>query len=103
MTDDGFQVTTNTLRQEAGTWDQQSEQLGKVSSSVGSMATDRFQAGVFQLLVSAYGEVLQAVQGRSQEGQQNLKGVADGLRKVADTYDHQEKTTTAAVQAAGGK
>ncbi|MFF7634485.1 type VII secretion target [Kitasatospora sp. NPDC008050] len=103
MADDGFKVTTDTLRKEAGIWDQQSDQLGKINASVGSMATDRIQAGVFQIMVSAYMEVVNAVQGRTQEGQTNLKGIANGLRKVADSYDHTEQQNKAAVSGIGTK
>ncbi|MER7766769.1 hypothetical protein [Kitasatospora sp. NPDC096140] len=100
--DDGFKVTTETLRTEAGLWDQQSDELGKIASSVGSMSMDRFQAGVFQLVVGAYAEVLTAVHDRSLEGQQNLKAVADGLRTVADNYDHHEQKTSANLTAITG-
>ncbi|MFJ9690603.1 hypothetical protein [Kitasatospora sp. NPDC101183] len=103
MADDGYKVTTDTLRTEAGIWDQQSEQLGKIATSVQSMTMDRFQAGVFQLVVGAYAEVLTAVHDRSLEGQKNLKAVGDGLRKVADNYDHHEQKTSADIAAIAGK
>ncbi|MER7584499.1 hypothetical protein [Kitasatospora sp. NPDC097691] len=102
MADDGFKVTTDTLRAEAGIWDQQGEQLGKIATSVSSMSMDRFQAGVFQLIVSAYAEVLTAVHDRAQEGEQNLKAVGDALRKVADNYDHHEQKTSADLAAITG-
>lgn len=95
MADDGFKVTTSTLRTEAKIWDQQGEQLGKIASGVNSMKMNRFQAGVFQLVVGAYAEFLTAVHDRSAEGQTNLKAVGDVLRKVADNYDHHEQATSA--------
>ena len=90
----GVKVATDALRTEAGVWDQQSAQLTAIASKVDGLRVNRLEAGVFQLVVGPYGEVVDQVHGRCQEGAQAMTGVADTLRQVANTYDEEERDGT---------
>lgn len=80
-------VATGALRIEAGEWDEQSAALGAIAGKVGGMELGRVEAGLFQLVVSPYNEVVHQVQARCQEGQTAMTEIAETLRSVADTYD----------------
>jgi hypothetical protein len=49
------------------------------------------QAGIFQLIVSAYNDAAEQITARSREGQQRMTEVAEVLRTVAGTYDEEER------------
>lgn len=85
-----IKVATNTLRTETGVWDQQSSSAGKIASQANNLRMDRFEAGVFQIIVSAYSSVVDQVTARSQEGQQRMADIANTLHQVANTYDQEE-------------
>jgi hypothetical protein len=50
-----LQVATDALRAEAGIWDHQSDQLAAIVGEVEGLRLRRLEAGIFQLIVSAYG------------------------------------------------
>lgn len=84
-------VATNALRTEAGEWDTQSAELATLSSKVAEMEFGRLEAGLFQLMVGPYNDVIHGVAGRCQEGATAMTQIADTLRGVADTYDAEDK------------
>ena len=87
----GFEVATDALRTEAGAWDQQSAQMGNIATKVDGLRFTRTEAGVFQLVVGPYNDVVDQVHGRCQEAVQRMKEIADTLRQVAKTYDEEER------------
>ncbi len=86
-----LQVATDALRTEAGIWDQQSDQLAAIVGEVEGLRLHRLEAGIFELIVSAYGAVVDQVSARCAEGHQRTVEVAATLRQVADTYDDEER------------
>ncbi|WP_433344202.1 type VII secretion target [Micromonospora sp. CA-111912] len=84
-------VATNTLRSEATEWDGQSATVGGLGSKVAGMELGRVEAGLFQLIVSPYNDVVQQVSQRCDEGKKAMTEVAQTLRKVADTYDEEDR------------
>ncbi|MFI2666694.1 hypothetical protein [Micromonospora carbonacea] len=84
-------VATNTLRTEAGEWEGQSTTIGGIGSKVAGMELGRVEAGLFQLIVSPYNDVVQQVSQRCDEGKKSMAEVAQTLRKVADTYDEEDR------------
>lgn len=84
-------VATNALRNEATEWQAQSGVLGKESSKVAGMEFGRLEAGLFQLMVGPYNDVIHAVAARCQEGATAMTEIADTLRSVADIYDAEDK------------
>ncbi|NJC67934.1 hypothetical protein HC028_26010 [Planosporangium flavigriseum] len=48
------------------------------------------EAGIFQLVASAYDNAVDQLTVRCREGQQRMTDVAATLRQVADTYDDEE-------------
>lgn len=87
----GFQVATDSLRTEAGVWDEQSRKTTAISTLADQLRFTRVEAGIFQLIVTPYGEVVDAVTARCQEGGAQMTDIANTLRNVARTYDEEER------------
>lgn len=85
-------VATDALRIEAGEWDRQSTAIGATAAKVVNMELGRVKAGLFQLIVSPYNEVVRHVSQRCLEGQAAMTEVANTLRQVADTYDEEDRS-----------
>ncbi|MBU2664802.1 hypothetical protein KOI35_14970 [Actinoplanes bogorensis] len=86
-------VATGALRSEAGVWDEQSGRLGELSTKSAGMEFGRLEAGVFQIMVSPYNDVVHVVAGRTGEGATAMTEIAATLRSVADTYDAEDKAS----------
>jgi uncharacterized protein YukE len=86
----GVKVATDALRTEAGVWEQQSGQMESIATTVDDVRFNRLEAGVFQLVVGPYRELVDQVHGRTQEAVQRMKEIADTLRQVAKTYEAEE-------------
>jgi hypothetical protein len=91
-------VATGTLRSEAGVWDHESGQLHAITSKAQGLRMNRLEAGVFQVVVSAYESVVEQVQNRCGEGTQRMSEVAGTLRQVADTYDQEDRNREHAIR-----
>jgi hypothetical protein len=87
----GFEVATDTLRKEAGVWDQQSKLITEIASQADQLRFTRIEAGIFQLIVTPYGEVVDAVTTRCKEGGVQMTDIATTLRQVATIYDEEER------------
>jgi hypothetical protein len=90
-TPDEVTVATDVLRREATVWDDQSGKLARVSTDVAAMEFGRLEAGLFQLMVGPYNEVIDAVAARTREGATAMTEIGRTLRSVADTYDAEDK------------
>ncbi|MGH3620917.1 MAG: hypothetical protein ACRDQ5_03890 [Sciscionella sp.] len=86
-----IEVATTSLRQEAGTWDQESGQMGQVVGKAEALRLDRIEAGLFQIIVDAYRGVIDQVTARSKEGQRRMTEIGNTLHQVANTYDQEEQ------------
>src|SRR5690349_11579844 len=86
-------VATNALRNEASEWDTQSALLGTQSVKAADMEFGRLEAGLFQLMVGPYNDVIHAVAARCREGAAAMTEMADTLRGVADAYDAEDKAS----------
>lgn len=85
-------VATDALRIEAAEWDRQSTAIGATAAKVADMELGRVEAGLFQLIVSPYNDVVRHVSQRCLEGQTAMAEVANTLRQVADTYDEEDRS-----------
>ena len=83
-------VATDALRTEAGVWDDQSEQMSQIASKVQGMQLGRIEAGVFQLIVDPYNDVVTQVNSRSTEAVEAMTNIGNTLRQVATTYDEED-------------
>ncbi|MFJ8852015.1 hypothetical protein [Streptomyces sp. NPDC102437] len=93
MADPNLKVITDGLRTDAAMWDEQSNAMKAVHTAVEGTRMNHLQAGVFQLLVSAYGAVVDQVSERSAEGAVQMAAVATALYKNAKAYDDHEVDT----------
>lgn len=86
-------VATSALRTEAGEWDTQSATTGALSAKVAGMEFGRLEAGLFQMMVGPYNDVIHHVAARCTEGQTAMTEIANTLRNVADTYDAEDEAS----------
>jgi hypothetical protein len=84
-------VATDALRHEAREWDTQGTTMGGLSTTVAGMEFGRPEAGLFQLMVGPYNDVIHSVAARCTEGATAMTAIADTLRAVADTYDAEDQ------------
>lgn len=96
-----LQVTTNSLRSVAKIWDQESAEIGKISGIASGIHLNHITAGVFQLIVSPYESLLNAITDRSNEGKTEMGKIASELNNSADTYERAESENTRLAQQAG--
>ncbi|MFE3001076.1 hypothetical protein ACFXG4_39600 [Nocardia sp. NPDC059246] len=87
-------VATDTLRTEAGVWDQESGELQKIVDKLPDMHYNRTEAGIFQMMVSPMDDLVNTVSDRCKEGVQRFHDVGTGLRTAATTYDAEEANNT---------
>lgn len=86
-------VATDALRSESTEWDSQSGALGTIVRQVSGLGLGRVEAGLFQMIVSAYNDVVNHVTERCREGQAATMQIALTLRAVADTYDQEDRNS----------
>jgi hypothetical protein len=85
-----IQVAIEALRAEANMWLHQSDQMQATAYRAGGERLGRLEAGVFQLMLSAYDTTADQVTARCREGHQRMADIAAALRQVADTYADEE-------------
>lgn len=71
-----LQVVRGSLRKVADIWDQQGNAIGAITSKAAGMRLDRLDAGVFQLIVTPYDQVVGQVAARCREGRQRMDDIA---------------------------
>jgi hypothetical protein len=76
---------------EAGVWDEQSARISALSLRVAGMEFGRLEAGLFQLMVGPYNDVVAAVTSRTREGATATTEIGRALRSVAATYDAEDQ------------
>jgi hypothetical protein len=86
-------VATDALRTEAGEWERQSSAIGAIEATVSGMELGRVEAGLFQLVVSPYSDVVNQVRARCGEARTAMTEIAATLRSVADTYDAEDRNS----------
>jgi hypothetical protein len=96
----GLQVVRSSLLHVAGIWDQQATAIGTVPGRAEGLSLGRFNAGVFQLIVSPYDSVVGAVAARCTEGKGCMEDIATGLRRCVGNYAKTESALTAAANQA---
>jgi hypothetical protein len=79
------------LQQAAGIWDQEAAAVGSASARVGAMSLGRVEAGVFQIIVGPYDEVVAQVSARFEEGSRNMRGIASALELSAQELGQGEQ------------
>ena len=84
-------VATEALRVEATVWKDQGEKLDVLGAQVEAMEFGRVEAGLFQIMVSPYNDVVRAVTARCAEGAVAMAEMAGTLRQVADVYEAEDE------------
>ncbi|MFE6742866.1 type VII secretion target [Streptomyces tubercidicus] len=98
MVNPDIKVVTDVLRSEARMWDEQSDALGKLHHAVEGLRVSRLEAGIYQVVFSAYETAVNEISDRCKEGRECTQEIADALIKSATAYDNQEEETTAHVE-----
>ena len=89
-TPEQVRVATDVLRTEAGIWEQQTDVWAATGRAVAATALGRLEAGVFQLVVAAYADVVEVAGTRCAQAVEATSRIAATLRAVADTYDAED-------------
>jgi hypothetical protein len=97
----GYSVVPSSLRKAAGIWDSQGTAIGSVILKAQGLSLGRIEAGVFQLIVGPYDEVVTQVAGRCSEGQKSMDGMAARLNTAAQNYQDAEQGSTNAANSVG--
>jgi hypothetical protein len=90
-TPDEVHIACEALRSEAVQWDGQGEKLRIMSATAAEFEFNRVEAGLFQVMVGAYNDVINAVSARSGEGATAMAEVATTLRSAADIYEAEDR------------
>ncbi|WP_217281735.1 hypothetical protein [Kibdelosporangium persicum] len=85
-----MKVATEALRKEAGVWDHEADETGTIPTKAEGLRLNRIEAGLFQVIFDTYGQVIDQVIARTNEGKKQMTEVANTLRSVADTYEQEE-------------
>lgn len=87
----GYTVHTGELRDEARIWSEQGGNLGRIVHDRDGLRIDREEAGIFQLVITSYGPLLDHVVARCDEGRHRMEEIAGALQAVARGYDETER------------
>lgn len=93
-----IRAVTDALRTDARMWDKQSAEMGRIHSEVESLRMTRIEAGVFQVVLSAYDEAINQISDRCTEGRDRMEEIASALIKNANAYDNREVDTTQSIE-----
>ena len=83
-------VATDALRHEADVWDEQSSAMHLLARRVSARALGRLSSGPFQLIVGAYGDVVERVAQRCTDAASTMTRIGVTLRTVAAVYDTED-------------
>ncbi|MBW6438210.1 hypothetical protein KZ829_31225 [Actinoplanes hulinensis] len=84
-------LATEALRSEASVWAAQGGRLAELGAQVEAMEFGRVEAGLFQIMVSPYNEVVRAMAARCMEGRDAMTDMAGTLRRAADVYESEDR------------
>lgn len=91
-------VATGALEKDAGTWDDLAPDLLSCQSTMAGMTMSRLELGIFQIVATSYEELRSSMESRAGEGAAEFNGIADTLRQVSQTYQHEDDDQTHAYQ-----
>ncbi|NKY27559.1 hypothetical protein [Nocardia gamkensis] len=86
-----LKVATDDLRAEANIWAREATSLNDISTKIVDLKFNRVEAGLFQGVVSAHSKVVDRASDRCREGVDAFTEVSATLKKVADTYDYEDR------------
>ena len=95
-----LKTVTDALRNDARMWDRQADTMQTLHSTIEGLRLTRLEAGIFQILFSAYDDAVTKFADRCSEGHQRMGEIADALVKNATAYDNREAETTASIEGA---
>src|SRR5215469_5836332 len=87
----------SSLQQTAGIWDHEAAAAQSAAARVGGMSLSRLEAGVFQIIVGPYDEVVTQVSARFEEGSRNMRGIASALELAAQRLGRGEQASLTAI------
>jgi hypothetical protein len=89
-TPEEVRVATAALRSEANLWDEQAGRVSALAADAAGMEFGRLEAGLFQMMVGPYNDVIRVVSQRCNQGSTAMTDIAATLRRVADTYEAED-------------
>lgn len=98
MSPPDVKTVTDALRAESRMWDEQSDALSRLSHTVEGLRISRLEAGMFQIVFSAYEQAIDQISQRCEEGNKRTQEIASALIRNAKSYDENEEETTQHVE-----
>ena len=86
------EVDVPALRQEGQIWTAQSAEMRALAQMVGGLDMSRLEAGIFQIIVGAYGELTNHVEARCTEGAAEMAKIGSALQKIASEYEQKDQS-----------
>lgn len=93
-----IKTVTDALRVDARMWDRQSAEMGRIRNAAEGLRVTRLEAGVFQVVFSAYEDAVSQISDRCAEGRDRMDEIASALIKSANAYDNREADTTKSIE-----
>ena len=84
------EVATASLVTEGGVWLRQADQLEAISRKADGLRLSRLEAGLFQVVLSAYDAAADQLASRCREGHQRMTEIGVTLRQVAEIYQDED-------------
>jgi hypothetical protein len=87
----GFQVATDTLRTEAGVWDELAKTMSSLSTKADTLRFPGTTGGPYgRFFIPAYTRLTDMVVARCKEGHDRMVEIGTTLREIARIYEQEE-------------
>lgn len=85
-TEGEMRIASGALEKEATKWDGEAPTLSTVASTVSGLELSRTEAGLFQIMFSAYESCRSQVEDRAREGAAEFTTMADTLTEISKAF-----------------
>lgn len=85
-TNEEMRIASGALEKEAGKWDNEAPALTGIATTVSGLELSRIEAGIFQIMFSAYESCRSQVEDRAREGAAEFTTMADTLTDLSKAY-----------------
>ncbi|MEO5853574.1 MAG: hypothetical protein ABIQ15_13780 [Nocardioides sp.] len=86
MSKEELRVAGNALNKESRLWSEEAPQLDWIETTLASMSLSRTEAGIFQIMYTAYEDCRSVVEGRAREGAAEFRLMGEVLLDISKAY-----------------
>lgn len=96
MTPHEMKIASGALKRESAKWAQEQPNLTKIANTLASLQFTRTEAGLFQIMFSAYESCRSVVEDRAREGAAEFGRMSDTLADLSVIYNRADESVAAA-------